>query len=133
MFHQVIEERKSRMVDEGTMGFHDYVEKYDISFEEFVANITKKYSRDDIEVLSISYPTDKKAVIVYKEVLKTIGEWEKVFDTFVMDADGFPKDTDIYETLYSKVDFLNYVQKSTVKFSDTLLKELNIELEKTDK
>ena len=43
------------------------------------------------------------------------------------------KYTDIYETLYSKVDFLNYVQKSTVKFSDTLLKalkELNIKLEK---
>lgn len=67
MLHQVIEERKTRIVDEGTMGFHDYVQKFYMSFEQFVNVITEKYNRPDIEVISISYLNDMKAVVVYKD------------------------------------------------------------------
>lgn len=67
MLHQVVEERKSRIVDEGTMGFHDYTERFDISFEQFVNKITEKYNKPNIKIISISYPNDKKAVVVYED------------------------------------------------------------------
>lgn len=67
MIHQAIEERKSRVVDEGTMGFHDYVTKYDISFGDFVNMVTEKYNRPDMKVISIGYPNTTKAVVVYED------------------------------------------------------------------
>ncbi|MFE8701137.1 hypothetical protein ACFYKX_11080 [Cytobacillus sp. FJAT-54145] len=67
MLRQAIEERTSRIVDEGTMGFHDYVERFDMSFEQFVNSVSEKYNRPDINVISISYPNEKKAVVVYEE------------------------------------------------------------------
>lgn len=67
MLHQVIEKRNSRIVDEGTMGFHDYVTKYDMSFEEFVDMVTEKYQRSDIKLISISYPNTTTAVVVYED------------------------------------------------------------------
>jgi hypothetical protein len=66
MIHQVTEKRESYTVDEGTMGFHDYITKYRMSFEEFVNSITQKYNLLDIEIISISYPDESKAVVVYK-------------------------------------------------------------------
>lgn len=57
--------------------------------------------------------------------LKTIAEWEKVFDTFVMDADGFPIGTHKYETLFTEKDFLENCKVSTIRFSEKILKAMN--------
>lgn len=52
-------------------------------------------------------------------------EWEKHFETIVMDADGFPSGTKRKETLFTERDFLSNVRTSTVRFSDKLLKAIN--------
>lgn len=125
MIKQIIETRKSRIVDEGTMGFHDYIEKFEMSFDDFIEYITEKYNRDDIEVMNISYPSTTKAVIVYRDKLRTIEEWEKIYDTFVMDTDGFPKNTNRIKTLFSKTEFIENCKKSTIKFSEKLFNDMN--------
>lgn len=56
--------------------------------------------------------------------LKTIEQWEKVFDTIVMDADGFPIGTNRKETLFTEKDFLENCKTSTIKFSETLFKAM---------
>lgn len=53
---------------------------------------------------------------------KTINEWEKKFDTFVMDADGFPPGTVRNKTLFTQEEFLEFTKSSTVKFSEALIK-----------
>lgn len=57
--------------------------------------------------------------------LKTIEQWEKVFDTKVMDGDGFPRGTNKKVTLFSEKEFLENCRISTVQFSETLLKAWN--------
>lgn len=66
MIKQVIIERKSTQVDEGTMGFHDYVtEKEDI--ETFCFRVEVYANRVTGKVINIAYPTEDLAIIVYKE------------------------------------------------------------------
>lgn len=59
------------------------------------------------------------------EIKKTVREWEKHFDTFVLDYDGFPQDTDANMTLFTEEEFLENVKVSTVKFSEKLTKALH--------
>jgi len=56
-----------------------------------------------------------------EKVKKTVQGWEKHFDTLVMDYDGFPDDTEIYETLFTEKEFLENAMISTVLFSDKLI------------
>lgn len=51
---------------------------------------------------------------------KTIQEWEKHFDTFIMDGDGFPQGTNKVVTLFTEAEFLENTRKSTVRFSQKL-------------
>lgn len=57
--------------------------------------------------------------------LKTIEEWEKVFDTVVMDGDGFPIGTNKKETLFTEMFFLQSCRTSTVRFSTKLVHAMN--------
>lgn len=56
---------------------------------------------------------------------KTVEQWEKYFDTLIMDADGFPENTNRKTTLFTKSEFLHNVQSSTVIFSEILKQALN--------
>lgn len=58
MIKQDIIKRNSKTVDEGTMGFHDYVTHKE-PIEEFNEICGK--------VINIAYPTEDLAIIVYKE------------------------------------------------------------------
>ena len=58
--------------------------------------------------------------------LKTIVEWEKVYDTFIMDADGFPEDTDRTVTYFTENDFIDYCKRSTIRFSEKIIKAMKI-------
>ena len=66
MIKQLIVTRKSRTYDNGEMGFSDYVTEYE-GFSDFVDRVTKK-ANELKNVISISYPNMKVAIIVYKEV-----------------------------------------------------------------
>lgn len=48
---------------------------------------------------------------------RTIVEWEKEFETKVMDGDGFPQDTNRFITLFTEEEFLNNCRTSTIIFS----------------
>lgn len=69
---------------------------------------------------------DGKAVVTITPAkpTKTIKQWEVHFDTLVMDYDGFPKDTNIYETLFTEQEFLENTRTSTVLFSEKLVEAL---------
>lgn len=61
--------RNSKTVDEGTMGFHDYVDKKE-SMEAFIQRVTDKMN--DIngyaDVFNVSYPNEDTAIITYMSV-----------------------------------------------------------------
>ena len=71
MILQQILKRKSYEVDEGTMGFHDYVTKYE-DFDDFVMTVTFEANRIDLssefELINISYPDKNTAVIIYRQL-----------------------------------------------------------------
>ena len=62
---QIIVKRESHTRDEGTMGFHDYVEKKE-DFSKFVERVTAACESVDGKFLSVSYPSEDVAVILYK-------------------------------------------------------------------
>ena len=66
MIKQLIVTRKSRTYDNGEMGFSDYVTEYE-GFSDFVDRVTGK-ANELKNVISISYPNMKVAIIVYKDI-----------------------------------------------------------------
>ena len=62
---QFVAKRKSYKIDEGTMGFHDYVAVKE-DFTEFVERVTKACETVDGKILNISYPSEDVAVIVIR-------------------------------------------------------------------
>lgn len=72
MILQKIVYRRSWKQDEGTMGFHDYVTKYE-DFEDFIFTVTMEASKinqsPSFELINISYPDNYKAVIIYKQLI----------------------------------------------------------------
>lgn len=67
MLHQIIEERPSKNMNTGTMGFNDYETVFTLTFEQFVSQITEKYNKPNIKVINISYLNQALAVVVYKD------------------------------------------------------------------
>lgn len=61
------------------------------------------------------FRTGRKAGIVH---------WTRHFDTALIDYKGFPKDLNIYETLYTEQEFLEYVSTSTARMSEKLVEAL---------
>ena len=66
MIKQLIITRKNRTYDNGEMGFSDYVTEYEY-FSDFVDRVTEK-ANELKNVISISYPNMKVAIIVYKDI-----------------------------------------------------------------
>lgn len=66
MIKQLILTRKNRTYDNGEMGFSDYVTEYE-NFSDFVDRVTGKANKLK-NVISISYPNMKVAIIVYKDI-----------------------------------------------------------------
>lgn len=70
MIFQRVISRKCRQVDEGCIGFRDYVSQYE-PFGEFVYNVSKEANvicSDSLsKVLSISYPNTEMAIITYEQ------------------------------------------------------------------
>lgn len=69
LVNQVLVIRDSYEVDEGTMGFTDYVTKKE-DFQNFVSNVTNKANdlvKSGNKVLNIAYHNEDTAIIVYKE------------------------------------------------------------------
>lgn len=62
---QILVNRASRTVDEGEMGFHDYVTRKEdlMVFMNRVSSIANEL--ENKHVISISYPSEDKAIIVY--------------------------------------------------------------------
>ena len=63
---QIVVRRNERTVDEGTMGFHDYV-----THKEEFSNFTDRVSvfanlLENKKVINISYPSEDIAVIAYE-------------------------------------------------------------------
>lgn len=52
--------------------------------------------------------------------MKTIEQWEKEFDTQVLDGDGFPEGTKRNETLFTEKEFVKNCWTSTIMFSDKI-------------
>ena len=69
MIKQVIVERNSKTVDEGTMGFHDYTTHKE-PIDEFIERVSKCANEVCGKVINIAYPTEDLAIIVYKEKKK---------------------------------------------------------------
>ena len=71
MILQKIINRKSWIKNEGTMGFNDYVTKYE-DFEDFTLTVAMEASKIDkskyLELINISYPDNYKAVIIYRQL-----------------------------------------------------------------
>ena len=71
MIKQKILYRKSKQVDEGTMGFTDLVTKKE-SISEFVDRVTKEANKIKPEngefIVSISYPNFDMAIIVINKI-----------------------------------------------------------------
>lgn len=67
---QILVNRETKTVDEGTMGFHDYVtHKEDLStFMDRVSSIANKLNNK--HVISINYLSEDKAIIVYVDINK---------------------------------------------------------------
>lgn len=72
MYNSKIIERICRIVDNGTMGFHDY-EKLKENIYDFVKRVTDhiNYLSEDFEIINVQYFEDK-AIITYKN--KTVME-----------------------------------------------------------
>lgn len=71
LVNQVLVIRDSYEVDEGTMGFPDYVTKKE-NFQNFVSNVTNKANdlvKSGNKILNITYPNEDTAIIVYKEAM----------------------------------------------------------------
>lgn len=66
MIKQLIITRKNRTYDNGEMGFSEYVTEYE-NFGDFIDRITEKANQLK-NVISISYPNTKVAIIVYKDI-----------------------------------------------------------------
>lgn len=66
MIKQVIVERNSKTIDEGTMGFHDYTTHKE-PINEFLKRVSKCANELCGKVINIAYPTEDLAIIVYKE------------------------------------------------------------------
>ena len=62
---QIVVKRESHKIDEGTMGFHDYVMVKEY-FDEFVERVTKACETVNGKILNISYPNEDIAVIVIR-------------------------------------------------------------------
>ena len=63
---QTVVERNHYTVDEGTMGFTDYVTHYE-KLNEFISKVSltaNELINDNHKILSISYPSENIAVIV---------------------------------------------------------------------
>lgn len=62
---QLIVKRNSTERDEGTTGFHDYttIKEY---FEQFVARVSEACENVYGKFLSVSYPNEDIAVILYR-------------------------------------------------------------------
>ena len=65
MINQIIVIRNSKEIDEGTMGFHDYVTKLE-PFEDFVKRVTDKANNINSKIVNITYPNDTTAIIITK-------------------------------------------------------------------
>lgn len=61
---QLIVKRNHTERDEGTMGFHDYTTVKE-DFEQFVARVSEACENVDGKFLSVSYPNENIAVILY--------------------------------------------------------------------
>lgn len=62
---QILINRASREVDEGTMGFHDYT-TYKEDFLVFINRVSSIANElKNKRVINISYPSEDKAVICY--------------------------------------------------------------------
>lgn len=66
MIKQLMMIRKKRTYDNGEMGFSDYVTEYE-DFSDFVDRVTGK-ANELKNVISISYPNMKIAIIAYKDI-----------------------------------------------------------------
>ena len=62
---QIVVKRESHKIDEGTMGFHDYVTVKE-DFAKFVDRVTNTCKTVDGKILNISYPNEDIAVIVIR-------------------------------------------------------------------
>lgn len=62
---QIVIKRESYKRDEGTMGFHDYVTVKE-DFNKFVDRVTEVCETVDGKFLSVSYPNEDTAVIMYR-------------------------------------------------------------------
>ena len=62
---QTIVKRKSHTIDEGTMGFHDYVTVKE-DFNKFVDRVTEACETVSGKFLGVSYPNEDAAVILYR-------------------------------------------------------------------
>lgn len=64
--NQIVVERKSIRVDEGTMGFHDYVDKKE-DFNTFIDRVTNRINKLHCKrIIGVSYPDIDKAIIAYE-------------------------------------------------------------------
>lgn len=61
---QLIVNRNHTERDEETMGFHDYVTVKE-NFEQFVAHVSEACENVDGKFLSVSYPNEDIAIILY--------------------------------------------------------------------
>lgn len=62
---QILVARGERTIDEGTMGFHDYVTHKE-DFAVFIDRVSKIANElENKKVISISYPSEDIAIIVY--------------------------------------------------------------------
>ena len=62
--NQIIIHRESRVVDEGTMGFSDWVTHTE-KMEDFIQRVTKKMR--ELDTIFVSYPNENIAIIQYWE------------------------------------------------------------------
>lgn len=62
---QIVVMRENHETDEGTMGFHDYVTVKE-DFNKFVDRVTEACETVEGKFLSVSYPNEDAAVILYK-------------------------------------------------------------------
>ena len=66
MLKQILVARKSHIVDEGIMGFHDYEDEKE-PMEAFVKRVSLEANKPEYQVLAIEYPNDSLAIIIVKE------------------------------------------------------------------
>ena len=62
--NQIIIHRETRVVDEGTMGFSDWVTRAE-TMGDFIQRVTKKMR--ELDTIFVSYPNENIAIIQYWE------------------------------------------------------------------